>query len=90
MAKKGRTRREALAKAMRGKHYRVIKSVNAAIREDDILERMGSYYVIKGEARGVHSVKIPILWGMFNLRVNAPNFLLAGAVEASPTYFDEL
>jgi hypothetical protein len=90
MAKRGRTRREALAKAMQGKHFKVLKNINAAIRKGDILEKSGTYYIKKGEPRGEHSVRVPVLWGLFKLKVKAPNFLIAGAVEAAPAYFEEL
>lgn len=90
MSKRGRTKREALKKAMRGTHFRVLKNINGAIRKDDILEKKGSFYVKKGEPRGEHTLRVPILFGLFKMKVNAPNHLIAGAVESSPKYFEEL
>ena len=90
MAKRGRTKREALARAMKGAHVKVLKNVNGIIREHDVLEKKGGYYVRKGEKMGSHKVRIPILWGLFHWSISSPNYLLAGAVESSPKMFQIL
>jgi hypothetical protein len=91
MAKSGRSRREAL-RNMKGKNVRVLKNVSPVIRKDDILVRPAgkSYYVKKGETQGVHVNKIPLFFGLFKWRTENPNFLLAGAVESSPKYFEQI
>jgi len=88
MSKRGRSKREALKAAMKGKHARCLRDINQVIRKDDLLEYRMGCYVKKGEPIAEIPVRIPILWGLFRIKIKASNYLLAEAVETNPKYFE--
>ena len=88
MSKRGRTKREALKAAMKGKHARCLRDINAVIRKDDVLEYRMGCYVKKGEPIAEIPVRIPILWGLLRFKIKAANYLMASAVESNPKYFE--
>ena len=88
MSKRGRTKREAMKAAMKGKHARCVRDINQVIRKDDLLEYRMGCYVKKGEPIAEIPVRIPILWGLFRIKIKAANYLMADAVESNPKYFE--
>lgn len=88
MSKRGRSKREALKAAMKGKHARCLRDINQVIRKDDLLEYRMGCYVKKGERIGEIPMRIPILWGLLRIKIEVANYLMADAVESNPKYFE--